>query len=99
LKVTLVQSGGFGGLRLTTTADSDALGPEKAKELGGLVDAAGFFDLPDQIGIPPKHADRFQYRIAVDDGSRERTVRVAEEALPGALAELVRWVQAKGTRG
>ena len=98
MKVTLVQSGGFGGLRLATIADSATLTPDQAHELTGLIEAAGFFELPEQIGIPPKHADRFQYRIAVDDGDRDRTIRVSEEALSDPLKALVRWVQASGTR-
>jgi hypothetical protein len=98
MKVTLVQSGGFGGLRITTTADSETLGPEQAKELAGLVDDAGFFDLPDRIGIPPDQADRFQYRLAVTDGARDKTVRVSEEGLTDPLKSLVRWVEASGTR-
>ena len=98
MKVTLVQSGGFGGLRSTTTADTESLAPDEAKELAGLVDAAGFFELPDEIGIPPKHADRFQYRIAVGDGTRDRTIRMSEKALSDPLKELVRWVQDTGTR-
>jgi hypothetical protein len=98
VKVTLVQSGGFGGLRVATVADAESLAPDKAHELKGLVEAAGFFELPEQMGIPPKHADRFQYRIAVSDGDRDRTIRVSDEALSDPLKELVRWVQTSGTR-
>jgi hypothetical protein len=97
LKVTLVQSGGFAGLRVGKIADTDALPAGDAEQLKDFVEAAGFFDLAERIGFPPKHADRFQYRIAVEDGSRQKSVLVSEEALTDQLKALVRWLQASGT--
>jgi hypothetical protein len=97
LKVTLVQSGGFAGLRVGKIADTEALPTGDAKQLKDLVEAAGFFDLAERIGFPPKHADRFHYRIGVEDGSRQKTVLVSEEALSDQLKALVHWLQASGT--
>ena len=97
MKVTLVQSGGFAGLRVGKIADTDGLPAGDGEELRDLVEAAGFFDLPERIGFPPKHADRFQYRIGVEDGGRQKTVLVSEEALTDQLKALVRWLQASGT--
>lgn len=97
MKVTLVQSGGFAGLRVGKIADGDALPAGDAEKLKDLVQAAGFFDLDERIGLPPKHADRFQYRIGVEDGDRQKSVLVAEEALTEPLKALVRWLQASGT--
>ncbi len=97
MKVTLVQSGGFAGLRVGKIADTDALSAADAEELTQLVEAAGLFELAERIGFPPRHADRFQYRIGVDDGDRQKSVLVAEEALTDPLKALVRWLQASGT--
>ena len=97
MKVTLVQSGGFAGLRVGKIADTGTLPAGDAEHLKDLVEAAGFFDLAERIGPPPKHADRFQYRIAVEDGGRQKSVLVADEALTDQLKALVRWLQASGT--
>ena len=85
----LERTGGFAGLRLTATIDTESLPQEEARELVDMVYAAGFFDLPAVIAAPAAGADRFNYRLTVKDESREHTVEVGESAASGALGTLL----------
>ncbi len=93
MRVTLVRSGGFAGLRRTTAIDGAALGPADADALRALVDGARFFALP--AAMPAPQPDRFQYRLTVEEGGRSHTVVVDEAALGAELGALVRWLEAR----
>ncbi|NUT45587.1 MAG: hypothetical protein HOV86_36910 [Thermoactinospora sp.] len=88
MKVTVVQGGGFGGLVLTTTADTAALPLDDAIRMREA--ARGFFELPAVVG-GPGHADQLLTEITVEDDEGEsHTVRFAEDERLGRLAALVR---------
>ncbi|MFI6484346.1 protealysin inhibitor emfourin [Nonomuraea sp. NPDC050663] len=88
MKVTVVQGGGFGGLVLTTTADTAALPLDDAIRLREA--ARGFSELPATVG-GPGHADQLLTEITVeDDEGKSHTVRFAEDERLGRLVALVR---------
>jgi hypothetical protein len=68
------------------------LPPSEAKSLLSLVTAAGFFDLPDEVGAPPGRPDQLVYTITVEDGAARKTIRAApplgNEALGALIARL-----------
>ena len=57
-----------------------------------LVEAAGFFELPEELAGPGGGADRFLYTLTVEMDGRRHTVRTAEAAAPAALRSLIRWL-------
>lgn len=100
LRVEWERSGGFAGMRMAATLDSESLSPEDADELRDLVEAAGFFELPEQIGGPDEGgADRFLYTVAVATDSRRHSVHTSEAAAPPALRSLIQWLTKAARKG
>jgi hypothetical protein len=89
MRASLERTGGFAGMRMATSADSTALPDEDAKKLRQMVDQAEFFKLPETMAATKSMADRFQYKLTVEDGGRKHTVVVGEEAIPASLKPLV----------
>ncbi len=90
MRIRFERTGGFAGMRLTATIDTEALPLERADELRRLVDAASFFDLPTTIRSSAPGADQFQYQLTIEVEGRRHTVEVSEAAAPEALQPLLR---------
>jgi hypothetical protein len=83
------RSGGFTGIPLRGEFDTLKLPPGKGETLRGLVDAAGFFALPASIPARSGGADRFQYRLTVEEEGRSHTVQVGEGDASPELLDLI----------
>lgn len=93
MKVSIIRGGGLAGIVTRTAVESEWLPAESAHELRERVAKARVFDLPEEVRGRPDQADRFSYAVTVEDQGRARTVRLAEEALPEEVRELVSWVE------
>jgi hypothetical protein len=92
MRVSMERTGGFAGISKRTTVDTTNIPVNEANQLPQLVEAANFFNLPDNITAPSNQPDRFQYRLTVEDKDKKHTVTVSEAALPGTLRPLIEWV-------
>jgi hypothetical protein len=99
MHIQFERTGGFAGLKLQHSVDTATLLPEEAQSLHGMVQAAGFFDLPETVTTPLPGADRFQYKLTVDSGDRGHTVTIHEGATPAALKPLLVWLTDKARKG
>ena len=99
LQVKWERTGGFAGMRIVETVDSDSLSQEEARRLRELVEAAGFFKLPKEIVDPAGGADRFLYTLTVEMEGRRHTVRTGEAAAPPGLRSLIRWLTVVARKG
>lgn len=88
MRIHFERTGGFAGMRVTVTVDTESLSPEDALDLQEMVDAAGFFDLPAVITTPTAGADRFHYKLTVEE-KRQHTVEMGEAVVPEALQPLI----------
>jgi hypothetical protein len=95
MHIQFERSGGFGGLRLSQSIDTDTLPPAEAKRAEEIVHAADFFALPESAAGPPQHADTFQYKLTIEKGDQRHTVRMAEGAVPETMKPLLDWLKAK----
>ena len=87
------RSGGFTGIPLRAAIDTDQLPPEDNRNLNHLVVVSDFFNLPPAFPPPAGgtgSADRFSYRLTVEDSGRSHTVEVSEGAAPEHLQALIR---------
>jgi len=101
VRFTLVRSGGFAGVSPPPlSVSTEALPPDEAARLRALVDAAGFFDLPADLGPADAAPDSFGYELTVeDDGAgRRHAVAFGATAAPPALRELMTAVRAAARR-
>ncbi len=87
--IRLERTGGFAGLRRTVTLNTDILPSEEALKLQEIIDAAGFFDLPEKFPLPARGADYFVYRLTVEKDGKKHIVEVSEPAVPAELRPLL----------
>lgn len=99
LQVKWERTGGFAGMRMAATIDSESLSEEEARRLSELVDAADFFELPEEIGTLAGGADRFLYTLTVEMEGRRHTVHTGEAAAPPGLRALIRWLSIAARKG
>lgn len=98
MRVSVEQSGGFTGIPFRTAVDSETLSEEDGKRLRQLVEAAEFFNLPDQIQ-GSVYPDQFEYRLKVEENGRQHEIMVRESALTEQLRVLLDWVREAAGRG
>lgn len=83
------RTGGFAGTTQQATIDSETLAPQERMSLHQLVEASSFFELPEQIGAPGAGADRFSYRLRIENGDQSHAIEVGEAAVPEPLLPLI----------
>jgi hypothetical protein len=87
MRVELVQSGGFAGLRIASVVDSKQLSSVEQHELSGALDRVGFFALPRRrvSGLP----DVIQYRLSAELKGRKHEILFDAETADAMLTDLV----------
>lgn len=94
MRVTLEQSGGFAGLMIMRTIDTQDLSPSEAQELEQLVKDADFFQLNSMTDRAPQ-PDLFGYQLSIETDERSHTIQVSETNMPAQLRPLMAWIQEK----
>ncbi len=89
MQIDFIRTGGFAGVRLTTSVDTTKLPPDQAVTLHKLLDDAGFFQLPENIAPPKPQPDRFEYRISVSSAEQSHAIVVNDAAAPDSLRPLI----------
>jgi len=92
LKVHFHRSGGFAGITRSFIIDSDALPQEKANELKSLASNEEIKKLPSNMKARSRGADRYQYRIDIEDENHKHTIDVDEGSVPEPVAPLLEWL-------
>lgn len=95
MRVDFFRTGGDSDMRLTTSLDTTRQFPDEAVKVHKLLDDAGFFDLPSQIGSP--NDEGFQYQITVDSAEHTHTVKVSDAACPTELRPLIDYLSNQAT--
>jgi hypothetical protein len=93
MKILLERSGGFTGIPLKTSIDTDLLGAVERDRLHAEIEAVDFFHLPTRMRATHAGADRFQYTLTIIDGRRKRTVEVSEPGIPDELLNLFQHIR------
>ncbi len=96
MKIYLKRTGGFSGIPFSVAVDTDQLEEEERNTLSALVEAAQFYSLPDKIPSTRLGADRFQYRVTVEEPGLSHTVEAAESGIPDSLQLLIKHVTGLG---
>jgi hypothetical protein len=92
MKIQLERTGGFAGIPLRTNVDTDNLDDQSKRTLQSLVDSSRFFDLPARLSSPTPGADRFQFKVTIQDGNRSHTVEADEGALAPEVQALFQYL-------
>ena len=92
MKIQLERTGGFAGIPLKASVDTDGLDDQSKRTLQSLVESSGFFALPSRLASPSPGADRFQFKVTIQDGNRSHTVDADEGALPPEVQSLFQYL-------
>ena len=92
MKIFLKRLGGFTGIPVIISIDTDQLDPQTKKILEEMVASTQFFSLPPKIQSANPGADRFVYRITVEALDASHTVEVSEASMPEGLQSLIQRV-------
>jgi|WetSurSiteA1Bulk_404760.scaffolds.fasta_scaffold05147_2 hypothetical protein len=93
MRIDFKRSGGFAGLRMSKTIDTNSLNPDESKRVINLVESSGFFDLSPTIS--GTGADRYRYHLTIDWDGRKHSVQIDESAIPPKLVPLIEWIERK----
>jgi len=89
MHIEFVRSGGFTGIRLSASIDTQQLLAEQASTLEKLIEESGFFDLPAQIKPTTPGPDRFEYQVVVSSNGQTHSVNVSESVAPERVRPLL----------
>lgn len=97
MHIELSQTGGvayFPGLSKPESLDVENLPEAEQEELQRLIEAAGFFNLPDTVGMPARGSADYQYFILkIDDAGRQRTIHALVPLENAPLRKLIERIQ------
>ena len=89
MKIEFVRTGGFTGLRLAGSFDTDKLQPDQSAMLDKLIHDSGFSNLPEKIKPTSPVPDQFEYRITISSADQTHSVVVGESVVPTGLRPLL----------
>ena len=92
MHIHFLRTGGFAGRRIEKEFDTESLPAGKARELNGLLEKSGFFELPVRLEGLVEGSDRFCYRLTVEVGGNVHTVEAVETAVPVEMRPLLDWL-------
>ncbi len=92
MKIQFERTGGFAGIPLRTSIDTDSLDEQSQQTVQNLVESSGFFALPSRLASPTPGADRFQFKVTIQDGNRSHTVEADEGALTPEVQALFQYI-------
>lgn len=92
MRIEFTRTGGFAGMRLTTSVDTADLPAEQVSMLDKLVKDAGFFDLPEKLLPESPKPDRFEYRLTVNEAQESHSIVVSDAAAPESLRPLLNYL-------
>ena len=92
MQIDFASSGGFANIELVYRADTATMPEEQARELEGLVESSGVFELEKddvQPNVTVGRADVISYRLSLNDGSRQITLWLNDVTAPASLRPLL----------
>jgi hypothetical protein len=92
MHIEFTRSGGFAGMRLVTSVDTEQLPSEQVLTLDKLISDAGFFELPERLAPAAPAPDRFEYHLTVDSAEKTHSIVVNEAAAPDSLRPLLNYL-------
>ncbi len=98
MRIEFERSGGFAGMHIKKSLDTDDLEEEEARKLIQLVEESGFFGLPEKLP-PSPGADRFHFVIKVQSEDSQHVVETGEASAPETLRPLLDMLMTLARRG
>lgn len=98
MKIYFERSGGFAGIKMSTSIDTSLLDKDEADKIEEIVNNSQFFTLDPKIAGPKTGADFFNYKITIESEDRKRTLETSDMTLPSEIGPLLRILKDKATQ-
>ena len=96
MQIDFASSGGFANLQLNYRGDTNTMPEDQVRELTGLVESSGVFDLK-QEDVNPNvtvgRADVISYRLTVSDGPKQTTLWLNDVTAPASIRPLLAYLR------
>jgi hypothetical protein len=89
MRILFERTGGFAGRKVEGILDCSALPPAQVHQLKELLRQSRFFDLPSALESLDPGADRFSYKVTVENETGRHTVEASDAAVPGEMRPLL----------
>jgi len=96
IRVSVVRTGGIGGMKRTASLDTETLDEERAAHLRRLVEQANIAHVSEPTIRATRDKDRFHYTMTVQHGAFQHCLTFAEERTPEQLQPLLEMVWREG---
>ena len=89
MHVEFSRSGGFAGLRLAVSLDTQELPQAQVSAVEAMIRDSGFFGLPEKLLPASPSPDRFEYRLTVSADKESHSIVVSDSLVPDRLRPLL----------
>lgn len=98
MKIYFERTGGFAGLRTSTSLDTDNLPPNESEQLHDICNNINFFNLPSKLESQSGAADLFRYKITIESKDGRHTVETTDISMTPELESLVSFLSDKALK-
>jgi hypothetical protein len=98
VRIRFERSGGLAGITVALSIDLDEIPKEMGSALREYLQSASPSEGEAGSPGPSFAADRFVYRITVEEQPRHRSVRIDEDRVPPGLQPLLDWLLARARK-
>lgn len=103
MRIYYEQSGGFAGIDISTTVNTDSLPADEVNKIQDLINKANFFSLNSVSSQLETGADYFHYRITVEmddddinkNGQKKTHTLEIYDPVPAQLKPLIKYLRSK----
>lgn len=102
MRIYYEQSGGFAGIDISTTVNTDSIPADEVNKIQDLVNKANFFSLNSVSSQPETGADYFHYKITVEmdddinkNGQKKSHTLEIYDPVPAQLKPLIKYLRSK----
>lgn len=90
MHIIFERSGGFAGMRVAYSVDTENIPPEEALSIQELVEQADFFNLPAVTSGKSSLPDQFQYVLTLETETEKHTLETGDNSASPPLKVLLR---------
>lgn len=95
MKVHFERSGGFAGISMSVSLDTDNMPQDESARLHQMCDNMNFFNLPSKLDVKSGAADLFRYKITIESKDGKHTVETTDLSMTPEFENFVNYLSDK----
>lgn len=89
VRIHFERSGGFAGIEIEISIETDDLPTEEAQEVERLIEICNFFALPVKPNNKLPWPDQFQYKITIESEDMTHAIEISDSTAPQEMQPLL----------